>query len=145
MGWFEKKPAWESLPADEMAAMLKDLHVSGKAKEAEAMMKKIKQGKVPGITGKEQKEMAKFHKRVTEGEKGAKAAIHSLRELKKMSGAQRHKNIPLKDRVHPSEYKNQIRTGKYRPGAQEAADIKKSDPALYKKLLEQEARKQGLL
>lgn len=145
MGLFSSRPKWQSLPADEIAEQIIELHNSGKQKEARDMATQIKHGKVPGITSKEQKEMDKLYKRVTEGEKGAKAALASLRELKKASGNQGYKNRPLKERVHPSEFKHQVRSGKYQPTAQEAADIKKSDPALYQQLLQAEAKRRGLL
>lgn len=74
----------------------------------------IASGKVPQKSPRELRKAAQVAKRATEGERGLQALAAGF----KGGGAQNHKNIPLKDRVHPSEYK---------------------------KILEREARKQGLL
>lgn len=148
MGIFGSRRRWESLPADEIAAQMQELHENGKAGEAQKMLREIKRGKVPGVSPKEQKEMEKFYKRVTEGEKGIKAARASLAELKKLgkqNGNNGYGNRPLSQRVHPSKLKEEIRRGRYTPTVQEAANIKKNDPALYQQLLQQEAKRRGLL
>lgn len=74
----------------------------------------IASGKVPQKTAKELRKAAQEVKRKTEGERG----IGALSAALKGGGSKNYQNIPLKDRVHPAEYR---------------------------RILEREARKQGLL
>jgi hypothetical protein len=150
MGLFGGRPKWQSLPADQIADQLKDLHERGKVNDAKKMIEDIRRGKVPGITPKEQKEMQKFYKRVTEGEKGVKAAAASLRELRKMSGTgnRNYKNIPIEQRVHPSRLRDiekSGRLGKRAYSVSEIAAIKQNNPEMYQRMLHEEAKKQGLI
>lgn len=78
------------------------------------LKKVIASGKVPQKTPKELRKAAQTAKRATEGEKGLGALAAGL----KGGGSKGHQNIPLKDRVHPAEYR---------------------------RILEREAKKQGLL
>lgn len=136
MGLFDRpKRKWESVPADQMADALMGM----KPDEAKKAMEQIKKGKVPGLTVKQQKQIEKDYKRQTEGERGLGALFAGL----KGGGSKGH--LPDKEKYHPSEYKNRLASGKSRVGsAQEAMNIKKSDPALYQRILEQEARRRGL-
>lgn len=68
---------WQSLPADEVA----DALMSMKAKDAQDVMKQIKQGKVPGLTPKEQKQIEKEYQRMTEGERGLKASRSGIADF----------------------------------------------------------------
>ena len=145
MGLFSSRPKWQSLPAYEIAEQLQNLHDSGKKGEADKMISEIKKGKVPGITPKEQKEMDKFYKRVTEGEKGYKAAKAALAEIRKSGGTKNFRNIPERERLHPAAYRARIASGKSRPDAAEAARLKKEDPATYQALLQAEAKRRGLI
>jgi len=145
MGLFSSKPKWESLPASDIAEQMIKLQSQGKEKEARAIADQIRKGKVPGITPKEKKEMQKIYDRCTQGEKGIKAALTSIKDLKKASGNNGYSNRPLSERVHPSAFKDQVRRGKYTPTPQEAANIKRSDPALYQQILANEAKKRGWL
>lgn len=105
MSWFSKKPNWESMPADEVAEMCwKD----------PKLYQELKKGKIPGISGSERAKIEKIYKRGYEGEKG----LAALRAALQGGGRRNYENIPLKERVHPSEYK---------------------------RILEREAKKQGLL
>lgn len=61
---------WQSLPADEVAEAINAMS----KKDAESAMKQIKQGRVPGLTPKEQKQIEKDYQRMTEGERGLKAS-----------------------------------------------------------------------
>lgn len=105
MGFFSGKKKWESLPADEVAEMC---HKDPK------LYQDLKKGKIPGLTVKQQKDIEKVYKRAYEGEKGLAALAAAM----KRGGSKNYQNIPLKDRVHPSEYR---------------------------RILEREAKKQGLL
>jgi len=145
MGFFSSRPKWESLSAGEIAEQMLELQSKGKVKEAREIAEQIKKGKVPGITPKEKKEMEKIYQRCTEGEKGVKAAITSIKQLKKASGNNGYANRPLSQRVHPAAFKDQVRRGKYTPTAQEAQAIKKADPKLYQEILQAQAKRQGLL
>lgn len=110
MAWFSSKRKWESLPADEVAAEIKAM----KPNDAKEALKRLKDGKVPGLTPKQQKAIQKEYERCYEGEKG----LAALRDALKGGGSKNYQNIPLRDRVHPSEYR---------------------------RILEREAKKQGLL
>lgn len=103
---------WQSLEAGEMADALADM----KPADAAKALKEIKGGKVPGLTPKQQKQIEADYKRASEGEKGMKALIAGFRGGG--SGGRNYQNIPLKERVHPAEYK---------------------------RILEREARRQGLI
>lgn len=107
MGFFSKKRDWQSLPADEVAEAC---HKDPK------LYQDLKKGKIPGLTGKQQKEIEKVYKRAYEGEKGLSALAAALKGGG--SGNRNYQNIPLRDRVHPAEYR---------------------------RILEREAKKQGLL
>lgn len=76
----------------------------------------IESGKVPQKTPKELRKAAQAAKRATEGERGLGALAAGAKGGG--TGNRNHQNIPLKDRVHPSEYQ---------------------------RILAREARKQGLL
>lgn len=104
------KRKWESLPADQVADALMGLP----QKEAKKAMEDIKKGKVPGLSPKQQKQIEKDYQRQTQGERG----LAALRDGLKGGGSKNYNNLPLKDRVHPAEYK---------------------------RILEREAKKQGLL
>jgi hypothetical protein len=80
------------------------------------LKKVIASGKVPQKTPKELRKAAKDAKRASEGEKGTGALAAGLKGGG--TGNRNYRNIPLKERVHPSEYR---------------------------RILEREARKQGLL
>jgi hypothetical protein len=74
MGLFGGKKHWTSLPAEDVA----DALMSMKHKDAIDAMKQIKDGKVPGLSVKDQKRIEKDYKKKTEGERslgpGAAAA-----------------------------------------------------------------------
>jgi hypothetical protein len=104
MGIFGKKKS-ESPTVDELLKM-KD----------EQLRKIIREGKVPQKTPKELRKAAQEAKRRTEGEVGLKALGAAMK-----GGGTKNKNfqnVPLKERVHPAEYK---------------------------RILEREAKRQGLL
>lgn len=101
MGWFSRKT--ETPSVDELLEM-----------NDRDLRKVIESGKVPHKTPKELRKAAQVAKRATEGERG----LGALAAGAKGGGAKNHRNIPLKDRVHPAEYR---------------------------RILEREARKQGLL
>jgi hypothetical protein len=149
MGWFSSGRKWESYSVGEIGADIVKLTAQGKTAEATKLFNEFKsnakKGKIPGVTPKEQKEMEKIYKRASQGEKGVKAALTSVKELAKASGKKNYAGNPLSGKVHPSVYQKQLRSGKYTPTAAEAADLKKSNPDLYKQVLENEARKRGLL
>lgn len=111
MGLFGKKK-WESLPVDQVA----DALLSLPEKDAKKAMEDIKRGKVPGLTPKQQKQIEKDYERATRGETGVSALLAGMKGGG--TGNKNYKNIPLKERVHPAEYK---------------------------RILEREARKQGLM
>lgn len=110
MGLFGGRRKWESLPADQMADEINGM----KPADAKKALEAIRKGKVPGITPKQQREFEKEWKRCHEGEKG----LGALRDALRGGGSKNYQNIPLSDRVHPSEYR---------------------------RILEREAKKQGLL
>lgn len=101
MGWFSRKS--ETPSVDELLEM-----------NDRDLKKVIASGKVPQKSPKELRKAAQVAKRASEGEKGLGAMKAGL----KGGGAKNHQNIPLKDRVHPAEYR---------------------------RILEREARKQGLI
>jgi hypothetical protein len=76
----------------------------------------IESGKVPQKTPRELRKAAQVAKRAAEGERGLGALAAGMKGGG--TGNRNYQNIPLKDRVHPSEYK---------------------------RILEREAKKQGLL
>jgi hypothetical protein len=103
MGWFSRKT--ETPSVDELLGMKdKDLQ------------KVIESGKVPQKTPKELRKAAQAAKRASEGEKGTSALAAGLKGGG--TGNRNYRNIPLKERVHPAEYR---------------------------RILEREAKKQGLL
>lgn len=101
MGLFSRKS--ETPSVDELLSM----------KDAE-LKKLIAAGKVPQKSPKELRKAAQEVKRKTEGERGLGALAAGM----KGGGSKNYQNIPLKDRVHPAEYR---------------------------RILEREARRQGLL
>ncbi len=137
MGWFSSdKKKWQSLPADEVANAL----MAMKPEEAKKAMQEIKKGKVPGLTVKQQKQIEKDYKRAAEGERGVKALFAGF----KGGGSKNYGNLPARDRMHPSEYRRQVKAGKIQVSAEEAMQMKKTDPQLYQSLLETERRRRGL-
>lgn len=104
MGLFGKRKS-ESPTVDEILQM--------KDKELQAI---IREGKVPQKSPKELRKAAQMAKRAAEGERG----LGAIRDAKRHGGTgnRNYKNVPLKDRVHPVEYR---------------------------RILEREAKKQGLL
>lgn len=76
MAWGSKK-RWQSLPAEDVAEAINSMP----PKEAEDAMKQIKQGKVPGLTPKQQKQIEKDYKRKTEGERGLGAGGAAARDF----------------------------------------------------------------
>lgn len=134
MGFFSKKS--ESFSVDEMLEM--------KDKEIEKL---LREKKAPVRSAKELRKMAKEDRRRLEGEKGF-AAFRAAVTESGGSGNKNYKNIPLSQRVHPSQYKRLQQSGRLgKPGTSfaQAAELKKSNPKAYEKLLEQEARRQGLI
>lgn len=103
---------WQSLEAGEMADALADM----KPADAAKALKEIKGGKVPGLTPKQQKEIERDYRRASEGEKGLSALMAGLKGGG--SRGRNYQNIPLKERVHPAEYR---------------------------RILEREAKRQGLI
>ena len=103
MGFFSRKS--ETPSVDEILAMS-----DKKLKEI------IKSGVVPQKDHKQLRKAAQNAKRAAEGERGTAALRAGLKGGG--TGNRNHQNIPLKDRVHPAEYK---------------------------RILEREAKKQGLL
>lgn len=89
MGWGSKKK-WESLPADEVADSISRLP----AKEAAAAMKQIKEGKVPGLTPRELKQIEKDFKKKTEGERGLGALGAGINDLRNGRGTTTKKFDP---------------------------------------------------
>lgn len=81
------------------------------------LRKIIESGRVPQKTPKELRKAAQEVKRRTEGERGL-GALRAGLTGSQGSGGKNYRNIPLKERVHPAEYR---------------------------RILEREARKQGLL
>ena len=134
MGFFSKKS--ESFSVDEMLEM--------KDKEIEKL---LREKKAPVRSAKELRKMAKDDRRRLEGEKGF-AAFRAAVTEKGGSGNQNYKNVPLSQRVHPSQYKKLQQSGRLgKPGTSfaQAAELKRTNPKEYEKLLEQEARRQGLI
>jgi hypothetical protein len=74
---FLGKKKWESLPACDVADAINSM----KPNEAKDAMKKIKDGKVPGLTPKEQKQIEKDVRRKTEGERGLGAGASAARDF----------------------------------------------------------------
>lgn len=107
MGLFSKKPNWESLPAEDVAEM---------CRKDPKLYQDLKKGRIPGISGKERQKIEKIYKRAYEGEKGLSALAAALKGGG--TGNKNYQNIPLKERVHPAEYR---------------------------RILEREAKRQGLL
>jgi hypothetical protein len=104
MGLFGKKKS-ETPTVDEILRM-----------DDKKLREIIREGNVPQKSPKELRKAAQIAKRAAEGERG----LGALRAATKGGGTgnQNYKNVPLKDRVHPTEYK---------------------------RILEREAKKQGLL
>lgn len=104
MGLFGKKKS-ESPTVDEILKM-----------NNEKLRQIIREGRVPQKSPKELRKAAEAAKRAAEGERG----LGAIRDARKHAGTgnRNYYNIPLKDRVHPAEYK---------------------------RILEREAKKQGLL
>jgi hypothetical protein len=96
----------ESVSLDEFRTM---------AKASDKDLRKIiESGKVPQKSAKDLRKAAQEVVRKTEGERG----FGALRAGLQGGGSRNHQNIPLRDRVHPTEYR---------------------------RILEREAKKQGLL
>jgi hypothetical protein len=134
MGWWSSKS--ESFSIDDVLGM-KDRDIE----------KLLKEKKAPVRTAKELRKMAKDDRRRLEGEKGF-AAFRAAVTEKGGSGNRNYKNVPLKERVHPSQYKKLEQSGRLgRPGTSfaQAAELKRTNPKEYERLLEQEARRQGLI
>lgn len=110
MGFFSKKS--ESYEVGDAVAALA---AAKNNSERNKVLKEIKGGKYT-MTAKQIREAEKLAKRCSEGELGTSAFIAGM----KGGGTnnQNYKNIPLRDRVHPAEYR---------------------------RILEREAKKQGLL
>lgn len=89
------------------------------------LSKIIGRGKVPQKSAKELRKAAKDVVRKTQGEKGLKALTAGA----KGGGSKNYQNIPLEGRVHPAE----------------AARLRAKEANRYARVLEREARKQGLL
>ncbi len=112
------------------------------------------------LTAKDLKKAEKLTERVTQGEKGIKAAAAGILDIVKgkvdsnnseytkmiREAAQqnRHRGEKPPPPMHPSEWKQRVRSGKIQPSASEAARIKKSDPALYQQILDREVKRRGL-
>lgn len=112
MVWGRDRKKWQSLEAGDVADALLQM----KPDEARKALKEIKSGKVPGFTPKEQRKIEADYKRASEGEKGISALLAGLKGGG--SGSKNYANLPLRERVHPAEYK---------------------------RILEREAKKQGLI
>lgn len=138
MGFFNKpKPiSWE---VGDVVDLLESKNKADK-QAREELLKQIKAGKAPMYSSKDMKKLEKELKRTTEGEKG----LQAIRAAMKGGGSRNHGNIPYRERVHPSKYRQDVMSGKHRPTPAEAADLKKNDPAAYQALLEQERRRRGL-
>lgn len=109
--------------------------------------KLLKEKKAPVRSAKELRKIAKEDRRRLEGEKGF-AAFRAAVTERGGSGNKNFFNIPLSQRVHPSQYKKLQQSGRLgKPGVSfaQAAEMKKSDPRKYEALLEQEAKRQGLI
>jgi hypothetical protein len=76
----------------------------------------IREGKVPQKSPRELRKAAQVAKRATEGDKGLAALAAGMKGGG--TGNRNYNNVPLRDRVHPAEYQ---------------------------RILEREAKKQGLL
>ncbi len=103
MGWLFGKS--ESVPVDEVLRGMTD-------KQIEKMIK-TKKG-VPNLTAKQLREAAKADRRRLQGERGIAALIDGF------SGGgtrdQRYQSLPLKDRVHPAEYRRILQREAKRQG-----------------------------
>lgn len=135
MGLFSNKKS-ESFSIDEVLDM--------KDKDIEKL---LREKKAPVRSAKELRKIAKEDTRRLEGEKGF-AAFRAAVTERGGSGNRNYKNVPLKERMHPSQYAKLEKSGRLgKPGTSfaQAAELKKSNPAEYQKLLEQEARRQGLI
>lgn len=143
MGLFGQKRNWEAMPAADFAANLNAL-AKGDKKKYDEVIRQMREGKIktPGFSAKDQKKIEKELRRTTEGERGLGALRDAFK--KNGQGQQGYKDRPLTERVHPSEWKRQFGSGKAQPNPSEAARIKKSDPALYQKILDQEVKRRGL-
>lgn len=133
MGLFSRKS--ESFEIDELLAM--------KDKDLEKI---LREKKAPIRSAKELRKMNREALRKTVGEKGFAAVRAAV--AGGGSGNRNYKNVPLSQRVHPSQYKKLQESGRLgKPGTSfaQAAELKKSNPKEYEKLLEQEARRQGLI
>lgn len=91
MGLFSKKKS-ESPTVDEILQM--------KDKDLRAI---IREGRVPQKSPKELRKAAQVAKRAAEGERGLGAISAATKGGG--TGNRNYKNVPLKDRVHPTEYK----------------------------------------
>lgn len=68
------------------------------------LRKVIDSGRVPQKTPKELRKAAQEVKRRTEGERGV-GALRAGLTGSQGSGGKNYQNLPLKDRVHPAEYR----------------------------------------
>lgn len=134
MSFLSRKKS-ESFSIDEVLEM--------KDKEIEKL---LRDKKAPVRSAKELRKMAKDDRRRVEGEKGFAAFRAAVTEKGGSSG--NYKNVPLSQRVHPSQYKKLQQSGRLgKPGTSfaQAAQLKQTNPKEYERLLEQEARRQGLI
>lgn len=125
-----------------------DILRSGDKKEADKLLKEIKDGKVPSISPKEQKKMEKIFKRASQGERGLGAALTSLKEIASESGSKNFKHVPVQQRYHPSRVRDLQKQGKLGiPGysTADALKMKETDPKMYEAILQREAKRQGLI
>lgn len=118
MGWFSKKS--ESFSVDELLEM-SDRDIA----------KALRLGKAPVKTAKELRQIAKTDRRRLEGEKGFQALRSATVEQSRRDRARRQQHVI-----------DSVQNGKD-PHA--IARMKAQDPKGYQRLLEQEAKRQGLL
>lgn len=102
MRWFSKKS--ESMSVDEFLEM--------SDKEISKILKTQKG--VPYRTAKELRKAVKDDRRRVEGERGFAAMLDAVRGGG--TGNRNYQNIPLKDRVHPAEYKRILQREAKRQG-----------------------------
>ena len=82
------------------------------------LKKVIASGEVPQKTAKDLRKAAQEIKRKTSGERGIGALVDAARDAARGTGRDNYSNIPLRERVHPAEYE---------------------------RILEREAKRQGLI
>lgn len=104
MGLFSRKS--ESLSVDELLEL-------GNKSDKE-LRKIIESGRVPQRTAKDLRKAAKEAIRRTEGERGIGALAAGVRGGG--TSNRNHENIPLRERVHPAEYKRILQREAKRQG-----------------------------